>query len=286
LRSSEKYSRRPELLQAHPIFPRLLTLKQSLATLEDLDFAISDSEEDDANEDGESMDADEFLGDAKKLWKYDRKKGLDPGELEELIKEATLLPRRAKHDEQTLERPKKKRKTTQVEPELPVSDFTEPELPPLKMPSSRVQPDSENMDAYGEATSLHYADAADKSARKKSLRFHTSKIESASMRRQGARNKAVGGDDDLPYKERKKEKEARLVREAKVNGRGQGGEDLEDNPDGPTDDRNSRIDGDDTSDEDSGGQGADGYYELVKQTAKLKKEQKKKDYEVTRSVEQ
>jgi len=44
LRASEYFSQRPELLRSHPIFGRLLQLKQALSTLEELDFHLSDSD--------------------------------------------------------------------------------------------------------------------------------------------------------------------------------------------------------------------------------------------------
>ena len=195
MRSSEKYAQRPELLKTHPVLKRLLTLKQSLSTLEDLDFAASD-EESDIDDDDESLSL-----------------NMDAS--------PTDKP------------PKKKRKTDSAEskkPALPVFDLVEPVYNRSKPLSSNVTTDKSSTDAYGEATFLQHADQADKNARKKSLRFHTSKIESASARRQGARNNAVGGDDDIPYRERRKEKEARMTKESekKAKSRGQGGDDLDD----------------------------------------------------------
>ena len=43
LRASDKYAQRPDLLSSHPVFGRLLSLKQALHTLEELDFAASDA---------------------------------------------------------------------------------------------------------------------------------------------------------------------------------------------------------------------------------------------------
>jgi len=81
-------------------------------------------------------------------------------------------------------------------------------------------------DSSGDAVVPDTADSANKKARKHTLRFHTSKIESASARRQGARL-ALGGDDDVLYRERRKEKEARVQREALARKRGKGGDDLD-----------------------------------------------------------
>ncbi|KAJ7175765.1 Sas10 C-terminal domain-containing protein [Mycena filopes] len=252
LRSSEKYTRRPDLLRTHPVLARLLTLKQSLITLEDLDFAASDSEA--GSNDGSD---DDMLMDAEQLWKLDRMQGLDEDELEELLHDATPLPEKSAEA-----RPKKKRKTSSSTT-LPVFDLVEPEF--AASTASQRRPDS-SVDAYGEATSLQHADAVDKSARRKTLRFHTSKIESASARRQGARNNAVGGDDDIPYRENRNQK---LSDKVVAKGRGQGGQDLDESEPQP-----KIPDAED----------ADGYYELVKRKSKEKKEHKKAEYEAAQEA--
>lgn len=176
--------------------------------------------------------------------------------------------------------PKKKRKTSK--PSVPVFDLVEPVFTSSKG-SSKAHADSGMGDAYGEATSLQHADAADKNARKKSLRFHTSKIESASARRQGARTNAAGGDDDIPYRERQKQKDARLAKEAKAKVQGQGGADLDDTePTEPTGAEKKRRREEDSGDE--GEEGADGYYELVKRKSKEKKEKKKAAYDAVQAA--
>ncbi|KAJ7644052.1 Sas10 C-terminal domain-containing protein [Roridomyces roridus] len=254
LRSSEKYARRPDLLRSHPVMARLLTLKQSLITLEDLDFAASDSELDDEEDSGDDM-----LMDAEQLWKQDRMQGLDEDELEDLLNDVGPLPETARRTRRSMEdeadstpmaaeaRPKKKRKTAS----LPVFDLVEPEF----TSSTTMQRQDTTADAFGEATSLQHADAADKTARRKTLRFHTSKIESASARRQGARANAVGGDDDIPYREPRKQQGPTRQE------RGQDLDETEPKPVAP-----------DTED-------AEGYYELVKRKSKERKEQKKAEYD-------
>ncbi|KAJ7095956.1 Sas10 C-terminal domain-containing protein [Mycena belliarum] len=247
LRSSEKYTRRPDLLRSHPVLARLLTLKQSLITLEDLDFAGSDSEGDSDDD----SDVDEMM-DAEQLWKLDQAQGLDEDELEDLLNDTAPMD----EEEEPEVRPKKKRKTTAA---LPVFDLVEPVF--TKSIISQQRLDS-SADAYGEATTLHHADAADKSARRKSLRFHTSKIESASARRQGARSNAAGGDDDLPYRDTRKQVD-------KMPKAREGGQDLDE-----TDPRPRIPDAED----------ADGYYELVKRKSKEKREHKKAEYDAAQEA--
>jgi len=129
---------------------------------------------------------------------------------------------------------------------------------------------------------LDSVDAEDKGARRKALRFHTSKIESASMRRANARA-ALGGDDDIPYRERKKEAEKKRKQKSNL---GHGGDDLDDaEPEEPLRKR-ARGEG---SEDGSGGSGDenledDGYYSLVKKHKAEKKAAKKVEYDAMKEA--
>ncbi|TFK73580.1 hypothetical protein BDN72DRAFT_814143 [Pluteus cervinus] len=278
LRSSEKYVQRQDLLKSHPIMKRLLTLKRGLSTLEDLDFAFSDSEDDEDEDEGDigASEDDDFVFGLK------GPTGIDREEFEQLLREAGHENPDWVHPylvqpPSPEKRPKKKRKTGTKEKTEAVSvfDLVEPDFEAFKSTSTRKPEISDVTDTYGEATSLQHADALDKKARKKSLRFHTSKIESSSARRQGARNNALGGDDDIPYRERKKDREDKAHQETKS--RGQGGEDLND------EEPPSRLDQDDRMDEVVNSD--DEYYELVKKQSKAKKEKKKVEYDAAREAQ-
>lgn len=240
--------------------------------MEDLDFAGSDSDPEDDEDDG-FMTIDDILADGEQVWRLDSTAALEPNELAELL-EDTVLPAK-KPEKSTQKPPKKKRKIAQDRPQhvAPIFDLVEPQFVSSKSSSSHG-PHADDADPYGEVTALHSADLADKNARKKTLRFHTSKIDSASARRQGARNQAAGGDDDLPYRQMKKEKDAQLVKEAAKRLNNLGGEDLNDeDPEPKVGDKRSR------KDEDDGDESPDEYYELVKKKSKEKKEKKKAEYE-------
>jgi U3 small nucleolar RNA-associated protein 3 len=267
---------------------RLLTLKQSVSTLEDLGFVFSDSEPEFDEDDDESLDLTDEEEDMESISSWPEKKRLEPGELDGLLEDARMsvtfaLPKPLAVRPLTVEPPKKKRKLSSETTKAaitPVFDLREPEF----AQSSKSNTTSGDVgDAYGEAMHLLAVDAADKGARKKSLRFHTSKIESTSAKRRGARNQAVGGDDDIPYRERQKEKEARLAQEAKKRVGNQGGEDLDDSePQERTSEKRRR---ETDSGDDEGQSDADGYYELVKRKNKEKKEQKKVEYETTKAFQ-
>ncbi|KAF8272853.1 Sas10 C-terminal domain-containing protein [Lactarius quietus] len=288
LRASEHYSQRPELLRSHPIFLRLLQLKQALSSLEDLDFHLSESDSGigDSEDDNVSLD-DEELEDASALLKQYRKGSrLTLDDLAELLREAeeavapakaTTKPKAAAPPLPIKEPPKKKRKTSTSTKSAPVFDLEEPTYVPPKPRAPTRTSVSTGEDVFGDAVMLGAADAADKKARGHTLRFHTSKIESASARRQGARV-ALGGDDDIPYRERRKEKEARSQREAQAGKRGRGGDDLDDVP--PA---RGVLEEDRNGEGESAEEDADGYYSLVQKRKQVQKEHKKIVYETTRA---
>ncbi|KAJ3856632.1 Sas10 C-terminal domain-containing protein [Lentinula lateritia] len=286
LRASQKYAQKPELLRSHPVMQRLLKLKQSLITLEDLNFAVSD---DDDLGDEEEEEEDDIMQDARQLWdrehsNEDEDEDVDSDELDQLLADARSITNSNSNriviqpKAPALTHPPKKKRKTASESEkssLSMFDLVEPEFVSSK-PTSSTSPYAA-ADAFGEATSLQHADAADKSARRKTLRFHTSRIESANARRSNARSNALGGDDDIPYRERKKEKEDRLAREATARVRHQGGADLDDTEPEPRRPDDSDGDGDEEMED------ANGYYDLVKKQVKEKKERKKAEYEASRA---
>ena len=77
LRASEHYSQRPDLLRSHPVFSRLLQLKQALSSLEELDFHLSESDSGigDSEDENISLEEDE-LEDASALLEPYRKGSL------------------------------------------------------------------------------------------------------------------------------------------------------------------------------------------------------------------
>ena len=82
---------------------------------------------------------------------------------------------------------------------------------------TRLQDDDDSSD-FGDQTSLTPHEAAQKAARKKSLRFYTSQIAQKSNKR-GAAGRDAGGDADIPYRERLKDRQARLNAEAEKRGK-------------------------------------------------------------------
>ncbi|KAK4115062.1 hypothetical protein N656DRAFT_726123 [Canariomyces notabilis] len=127
----------------------------------------------------------------------------------------------------------------------------------------------DNRSDFGEEETLDARTAADKARRKKSLKFYTSQIVQKASRRAGA-GRDAGGDMDIPYRERLRDRQARLNAEAERRGK-----------------KGSKF-GADLGGEDSDGEDAvakqvrgeeDEYYDMVAQTAQRKRADKAARYE-------
>ncbi|CAD0096896.1 unnamed protein product [Aureobasidium vineae] len=124
----------------------------------------------------------------------------------------------------------------------------------------------ENDSDLGEDTSLTAEELAEKAKRKKSLRFYTSQIAQKANKR-GA--KVQGGDEDVPHRERLRDRQARLNAEAEARGkrfdRDTLGEDSEDDADRAV---AREVRGEKSIDDD------EDYYDMVASKAAKKKSDK------------
>lgn len=77
---------------------------------------------------------------------------------------------------------------------------------------------------FAEDTALDPIDAAEKAQKKKTLRFYTSQIAQKANKRSNA-GRDAGGDADLPYRERLKDRQARLNAQAEKRGKRNGRDD-------------------------------------------------------------
>lgn len=97
-------------------------------------------------------------------------------------------------------------------------DKDKPKLLDLNTLIDEAQDHDEESD-FGDEQPLTEEQFAEKARKRKSLRFYTSQLASKANKR-GNASRIAGGDDDLPYKERQKDKQERLIREAENRGRG------------------------------------------------------------------
>lgn len=141
--------------------------------------------------------------------------------------------------------------------------------PAAKAAPPRVPDNGDDDSDFGDPTHLEAHEAAQKAERKKSLKFYTSQIVSKSQKR-GAAGRDAGGDADIPYKERLRDRQERLnaqaekrgTKKSKANGQeALGGESDEDDAKAAAEIRNG---------------GEEDYYDLVAGRSSAKKASKAK----------
>lgn len=241
-------------IRDHPVMDSLIQCRDLWTRLKDL--PEDDSEDESALDGAEEEDFSEFS--------------------EEEAAPVTILPKKAKRTAAQREtdaataaaearRAERLRKTEADFGDLDaLLTSSHPKKPSTK--KSKTAALDENDSDLGEDTSLTAAELAEKAKRKKSLRFYTSQIAQKANKR-GAR--VQGGDEDVPHRERLRDRQARLNAEAEARGRrderDQLGNDSEDD-----DDRTlaRQVRGDATNDDE------DDYYDMVASRASKKKSDK------------
>ncbi|KAJ3554724.1 hypothetical protein NPX13_g10538 [Xylaria arbuscula] len=133
--------------------------------------------------------------------------------------EETAMPKQPKETNKAKRaKAKAERKAKAIEDSLVDLDSL---LAPKKISKKKVVAQDAEEDSnsdFGEEDYLDSKTAAEKAARKKSLRFYTSQIAQKSNRR-AAGGRDAGGDMDIPYRERLKDRRARLNAEAENRGK-------------------------------------------------------------------
>lgn len=146
------------------------------------------------------------------------------------IKEMESVPSKVQPEEPKVKKPKKSKK--KAEPQAKSSEDVEKSLADLydlplttkaaKKAKATKSAAMDNDDSdFGEEDTLDAKAAAEKAQRKKSLRFYTSQIVQKANKRAGA-GRDAGGDMDIPYRERLKDRQARLNAEAERRGQKHG----------------------------------------------------------------
>lgn len=138
-----------------------------------------------------------------------------------------------------------------------------------KTHKTKAQPkDMEDSD-FGDEDALTPKEAEEKAKQKRSLRFYTSQLAQKANKRTAA-GRDAGGDTDLPYRERLKDRQARLNAEAEKRGRQRPGESEELGGDSDEEDYRTadKIRGDAGIDDDD-------YYDMVAARSKQRKDDKK-----------
>lgn len=170
------------------------------------------------------------------------------------------------------ERKKKKKKAEKErlakakEVEESLADLSTLLTKPKKVKKAKTvtQTQEDDHSDFGEEEALDARTAADKAAKKKSLRFYTSQIVQKASRRADA-GRDAGGDADIPYRERLRDRMIRLNAEAEKRGK-------KDSKHGEA------LGGDDSSGDEAVAKEVrgdeDDYYDMISHRTKAKKDDK------------
>lgn len=255
--TSEHVPMTPAELRQHPVMGSLVKFRKLWNTVKDLQEEVSDDESD-----GDSIIEDapiqptkalkqpktEIKSKPRKLTKAEAKAAAAQAQAEELRAERIRQTEAGLADLDTLATEPTRNRKTQKTKETPKDDDSD----------------------FGDEDALTAHEAEEKAKQKRSLRFYTSQIAQKSNKRNAA-GKDAGGDADLPYRERLRDRQARLNAEAEKRGK------KELQPDqqlgGDSDDEDHRV-----AKELRRGEGAkdddDEYYDMVASRSKKRKDDK------------
>ncbi|BDD54684.1 hypothetical protein MPDQ_004728 [Monascus purpureus] len=119
---------------------------------------------------------------------------------------------------------------------------------------------------------LTVREAEEKAKQKRSLRFYTSQLAQKANKRSAA-GRDAGGDADIPYRERLRDRQARLNAEAEK--RGKQRPDKSEELGGDSDEEDHRTAGELRGDNGKAGSDSDDYYDMVAARSRKRKDEKK-----------
>ncbi|KAJ5578029.1 uncharacterized protein N7459_006993 [Penicillium hispanicum] len=125
---------------------------------------------------------------------------------------------------------------------------------------------------FGDEDALTAREAEEKAKQKRSLRFYTSQLAQKANKRHAA-GRDAGGDADIPYRERLRDRQARLNAQAEK--RGRQGPDIGQELGGDSDDEDRRVAKELRNDIHQSGTDDDDYYDMVAARSKQRKDEKK-----------
>ncbi|PYH95933.1 Sas10/Utp3 family protein [Aspergillus ellipticus CBS 707.79] len=252
----------PAQLRAHPVMGSLVKFRKLWETVKDLSEAEPESSEDsDADE-----DLDEILSDVSApKEKVKKVKETQASRKKEKVSKAQRAAEAAQAEAEA------RRAERLRETEANLADLSKLVTAPGKKRAPKTKALSKDADDsdFGDEDALTAKEAEEKARQKRSLRFYTSQLAQKANKRSAA-GRDAGGDADLPYRERLRDRQARLNAEAEKRGRQQ----LKDSEQlgGDSDEEDHRVAsqlrGEEKSDDDD-------YYDMVAARSKQRKDDKK-----------
>ncbi|KAE8368329.1 Sas10 C-terminal domain-containing protein [Aspergillus caelatus] len=251
----------PAQLRSHPVMGALVKFRKLWESVKDLTAPeVSDIDED--------MDSEEEVSDAPVFKKQSENKEV---QITKKKKEKVSKAQRAAEAAQAEAEARRAQRLRETEANL--ADLSNLVTKPGKKratqkakQSSKAADDSD----FGDEDALTAKEAEEKAKQKRSLRFYTSQLAQKANKRTAA-GRDAGGDADIPYRERLKDRQARLNAEAEKRGRQKPKE--SEQLGGDSDDEDHRVANELRGDQ--GGSDDDDYYDMIAARSKQRKDDKK-----------
>lgn len=250
----------PAQLRSHPVMSSLVKLRKLWETVKDI-TPVEKTSQGPVEEESESemeVDVPEVKSKENKVSKKEKKK--------------LSKAQRAAEAARTEAEARRAKKLEETEANLAglSSLVTEPGRKRVSKKAKAPSKADDDSD-FGDEDALTAKEAEEKAKQKRSLRFYTSQIAQKSNKRTAA-GRDAGGDADIPYRERLKDRQARLMAEAEKRGKqkASGAEELG----GDSDEEDRRVASELRKGDDSGSDDDD-YYDMVAARTNKRKADKK-----------
>ncbi|EHA17967.1 Sas10/Utp3 protein [Aspergillus niger ATCC 1015] len=254
----------PAQLRAHPIMGSLVKFRKLWETVKNLS-----EPEPEASEAEDDSEVDEIMSDAPTAKQKSKGKEEQTSKKNKKKTEKVSKAQRAAEAAQAEAEARRAERLRQTEANLAdlskLVSGSSKKRAAQKTKSSKEADDSD----FGDEDALTAKEAEEKAKQKRSLRFYTSQLAQKANKRNAA-GRDAGGDADLPYRERLRDRQARLNAEAERRGK----QKLKDSEQlgGDSDEEDHRVAkqlrGDEGSDDDD-------YYDMVAARGKQRKDDKK-----------
>lgn len=247
----------PAELRGHPIMGSLVKFRKLWESVKDLQTPEVSESEDEEMEESEIIAEPEPPKTEKKKYTKEQKqtKRLSKAERAAQAAQAEAEARRAERLRET---------------EANLADLSTLATDAKKRKAQKTKTSAKNADDsdFGDEDALTAKEAEEKAKQKRSLRFYTSQLAQKANKRSAA-GRDAGGDEDLPYRERLKDRQARLNAEAEKRGKKQLSKEEQLGDDSDEEDHRTaqQIRGDQSD--------SDDYYDMVAARTNQRKEDKK-----------
>jgi len=247
----------PAQLRGHPVMGSLVKFRKLWESVKDLQAPeVSESEDEEMEESEIVAEPEPLKTEKKKQTKEQRQtKRLSKAERAAQAAQAEAEARRAERLRET---------------EANLADLSTLATDAKKRKAQKTKASAKNADDsdFGDEDALTAKEAEEKAKQKRSLRFYTSQLAQKANKRSAA-GRDAGGDEDLPYRERLKDRTARLNAEAEKRGKQQISKEEQLGDDSDEDDHRmaEQIRGDQSD--------SDDYYDMVAARSKQRKDDKK-----------